>query len=56
MYFEFLACIQGGRGDEVWDNEITVSGEDMTISQALDEVEEMISGDDASVVSIEQVD
>lgn len=56
MFFEYLAIISGGRGPDVWDKEITVSGENMTISQALEQIESQIVDEDAAVVSIEQVD
>ena len=55
MMFKFLAEIQGGTGDKVWENEVTVGGEDMTISQALQEVENALPYD-AVVVSISQED
>ena len=56
MKFTFLAIVSGGYGPDVWDNEVTVSGEDMTIKQALEEVEKGLEGVDAVVVQIEQVD
>lgn len=51
----YLAVIQGGCGPDVWDSEITVGGENMTIKQALEEIEKELESD-AAVVSIEQVD
>ena len=58
MKFEFIATIGGGAGPEVWDAVIAVSGENMTIRQALDEVERMIAEDDSNaiVLSIGQKD
>lgn len=55
MKFEFLAVVAGGRGPDVWDDKVTVSGENMTIKEALEKVEAGLEGD-AVVVSIEQVD
>jgi hypothetical protein len=56
MTFTYLAVISGGIGPGVWDREVSVSGEGMTIRQALDEVEKQIESSDAVVISIEQVD
>lgn len=55
MKFSFLAVISGGYGPDVWDREVTVSGEDMTIKQALEQIEADLEGDEA-VVMIEQID
>ena len=55
MIFTYLAVINGGRGPDVWDREVEVSGPGMTIRQALEEVESGLGGD-AVVVSIEQID
>ena len=56
MKFEYLAVAAGGIGPDTWDKEITVSGENMTIKQALDEAENKIADTDGVIVSIEQVD
>lgn len=56
MIFEYIAVVAGGRGPDVWDKEVTVSGEDMTIREALEKVESEITDSDAVVISIEQAD
>lgn len=55
MFFKFLAVVSGGIGPDFWVNEVEVSGEDMTIKQALEKVETELDLDGV-VVSIEQVD
>ena len=55
MRFAFTALICGGKGDNIWDYEKTVSGENMTISEALAKVESEI-GYDEQVVEIYQND
>ena len=54
MKFEYLATISGGRGPDAWDREVTVSGDDITIRQALEEIEKDLP-DDAAIVAIEQL-
>lgn len=53
--FTFLAIVCGGRGPDVWDKEIEVFGDDMTIRQALDAVEKQMDCTDCAIVSIEQM-
>lgn len=55
MKFEYIATISGGRGPDVWDREISVRGDDMTIKQAIEEIEKDMPSD-AAIISIEQVD
>lgn len=55
MKFEYLAVVSGGTGEDVWDKEVDIIGEDMTLGQALDKIEsELESG--CTVISIEQID
>jgi hypothetical protein len=56
MRFGYIAIIAGGIGPNVWDKEMTIFGDDMTISEALSEIEKEIEGEDATVISIEQID
>lgn len=55
MEFTFLAVIDGGIGENVWDREFTIKGEDLTIAEALAKIEEDLCADEV-VISIEQVD
>jgi len=54
VQFEYVATVCGGRGDRVWDKEITVKAE--TIRHALVLVELQVLDQDCSIVSIEQRD
>ena len=56
MKFKYLAIAAGGIGPDTWDKEIIVEGENMTIRQALDEIESSLSDTDGAVIAIEQVD
>ncbi len=58
MRFQFLAVIAGGKGPDVWDKEVTVAGENITLHDAVHEVDRVCeeAGDDAAIVSIEQWD
>ena len=49
-----MALICGGGGPDVWDRDITIGGDNMTISQALAKIEEQLEYSEV-VVSIEQV-
>ena len=56
MRVKFLGVIAGGKGPDVWDKEITVAGEHITMHDAVHELEIACdeAGDDASIISIEQ--
>ena len=53
MKFSFTAFIVGGIGPDVYDREETVSGEDLTIREALHRIESHLR-DDEFVIGIEQ--
>jgi hypothetical protein len=53
MKISFTALICGGYGDKLFEREEQVKGEDMTISEALSEIEEMLNYSEV-VVRIEQ--
>lgn len=56
MMFEYLAIACGGIGPDTWDKEIVVSGENLTIKQALEKAELAIVDTDGAIISIEQID
>ena len=58
MHFKYLAIVAGGIGPDVWDAEVAIEGEDMTIRDALHQIESKIeiSGDEGIVISIERSD
>ena len=54
VQFEYVATVCGGRGDRVWDKEITVKAE--TIRHALVLVELQVINPEVRIVAIQEKD
>jgi hypothetical protein len=52
--FNYLVVIEGGRGPDVWDNEIMVQAS--SIKEAVQKTEEELKGEDAAITFIKQMD